>query len=246
LRLRYHDPNREIIIFFGDSRAKAWPPPSGFSQFEFINRGISFDTSTHLLQRFARHIKPLSPDYVIVQIGVNDFRPFYHLSAGRETIVTACKKNIEQLVTHLVNIGATVILTTIFPVRRETLPDTNSPTKSFCRVRSNGFSRERFWSPAAEAITTNYPSTFGWQTTRSLRSFDMAQVIKEMNTYILSLARPDVIAFDACSLLVGDQGFIHSSYARDALHINSLGYAVLNRELSHILTTHLQEKEIIS
>jgi hypothetical protein len=72
----------------------------------------------------------------------------------------------------------------------------------------------------------------------------MAQAIKEMNAYIHSLARPNVIAFDACSLLVGDQGFIQSSYARDPLHINSLGYAVLNKELSHILTTLLLEKEI--
>ena len=65
---------------------------------------------------------------------------------------------------------------------------------------------------------------------------DIAIAIDDVNTYIRSLAAPNVIVFDTNSLLANvDDGKIRAEYAQDELHINALGYAALNDELAHIL-----------
>jgi lysophospholipase L1-like esterase len=67
--------------------------------------------------------------------------------------------------------------------------------------------RRPVWSPAVEAAR------------------------KEVNTFLKGLARSNVVILDTDSLLADSKGRLRPQYARDFLHLNSAGYAALNKEL---------------
>lgn len=108
------------FVFFGDSRAAQWPAPD-LPGIEFINRGIGAQTSTQAAGRFAEHVVPLQPDIVLVQVGINDLKTIPLFPRRRDAIVAACKTNIGRIVTQAQEMGATVILTTIFPTQPPSL-----------------------------------------------------------------------------------------------------------------------------
>jgi lysophospholipase L1-like esterase len=62
-------------------------------------------------------------------------------------------------------------------------------------------------------------------------SDDIAVAIKQVNTYIATLADDKTIVFDTFSLLADDRGMMLTKYRLDELHLNSQGYALLDREL---------------
>lgn len=64
------------------------------------------------------HIDTLQPDIVIVQVGVNDLRPIPALATNKEQMIANCQENIRQIVAQAQQSGATVILTTIFPLQQ--------------------------------------------------------------------------------------------------------------------------------
>ena len=105
------------VIFFGDSRAAAWPSPNAPEGFTFINRGINGHTAVQANLRYRMHVDTLQPDIVIVQVGVNDLRPIPALAANKAQIIANCQESIEQIVVQAQQSGATVILTTIFPLQ---------------------------------------------------------------------------------------------------------------------------------
>jgi lysophospholipase L1-like esterase len=107
------DPFR--VVFFGDSRAANWIAPN-LDADEVINRGISSQTSVQAVQRFSYHVRPLKPDVVVIQVGINDLKTIALFPERREAIETACRANIKQIVEDSQQLGAVVVLTTIFPV----------------------------------------------------------------------------------------------------------------------------------
>ncbi len=109
------DPDQIRVVFIGDSRAAAWTSPN-MSGYEFVNRGINGQTSTQTLLRFADHVRSLQPDVVIIQVGVNDLKTIALFPERRESIIANCQANIKRIVENSRNLGAIVILTTIFPV----------------------------------------------------------------------------------------------------------------------------------
>ena len=123
------------VVFFGDSRAEMWPAPTNLKGFSFVNRGINTQTSAQVLGRFDRHIVPLQPNIIIVQVGINDLKTIPLFPEQKAVIIANCKANIQQLVARSLNSGATVILTTIFPTGPVPL------------------TRQLFWSPEiAQAV----------------------------------------------------------------------------------------------
>ncbi|NEP79247.1 MAG: SGNH/GDSL hydrolase family protein [Okeania sp. SIO3B3] len=126
------NPNQKNIVFFGDSRARGWNSPKDFDDFNFINRGISGQTTAQVLGRLNQHLKPLSADTVIVQVGVNDLYRIPIFPENKETIISNCKSNIKEIVRQSRQLGAVVILTTIFPIAEVPLE------------------RKLFWSPDVE------------------------------------------------------------------------------------------------
>lgn len=104
------------VVFFGDSRAASWPAPPDLDQYEFINRGIGAQTSIQAWLRFDDHIAPLQPQIVIIQMGINDLTALPLFPEQHDVIIENCKFAIQQIVSLSSELGATVILTTIFPV----------------------------------------------------------------------------------------------------------------------------------
>jgi lysophospholipase L1-like esterase len=109
-------PTKATVVFFGDSRAAQWPFPDQLKGFSFVNRGIPYQTTAQVLGRFDEHIAPLRPHIVVVQVGINDLKTIPLFPERKAAIIANCKANIRQMVARSVASGATVILTTIFPV----------------------------------------------------------------------------------------------------------------------------------
>jgi lysophospholipase L1-like esterase len=112
------EPGRPLALFYGDSRAASWPAPATNRAITFLNRGIGAQTSAQVALRFAAHVQPVRPDILILQVGVNDLKTIPLFPARKAEIIAACRDNIRRIVADANNLGATVILTTIFPVGR--------------------------------------------------------------------------------------------------------------------------------
>lgn len=113
--------DKNTIVFFGDSRAASWRNPQ-IEGFQFFNRGIVGETSAQAFLRFDHHVTDLKPQFIVVQVGVNDLRMLALPPKERKDIIENCKANIWQIVDKSTEIGATVILTTIFPIARGNVP----------------------------------------------------------------------------------------------------------------------------
>ena len=131
--------NQSVILLLGDSRAEGWTTPDLTAinpNALVINRGISSQTSTQVLQRFDAHVRPLNPSVVVLQVGINDLKTIGLFPGRKEEIIADCKAHIQKLVEQSTDLGATVIITTIFPVGEVPLQ------------------RKPFWSDDIEAAIT--------------------------------------------------------------------------------------------
>jgi lysophospholipase L1-like esterase len=66
-------------------------------------------------------------------------------------------------------------------------------------------------------------------------SDDVAIAINDVNDYIKTLAGDRVIVFDSSQVLANSEGIVDQKYSQDFLHLNSEGYAALNKEIAGIL-----------
>jgi len=76
---RYHDANQEVtksprVVFMGDSITDYWvdADPEFFTSNNFLGRGISGQTTSHMLVRFRRDVIDHHPKYVVILAGTND------------------------------------------------------------------------------------------------------------------------------------------------------------------------------
>ncbi|HBL10998.1 MAG TPA: GDSL family lipase [Cyanobacteria bacterium UBA11162] len=115
------ETNKTRVVIFGDSRSQAWRNPE-LNNFEFINRGISGETSSQAFLRFDYHVSYLKPQVIVVQVGGNDLRMLPLPPKERKDIVENCKANIRKIAEKSQDLGSTVILTTIFPLGKRNLP----------------------------------------------------------------------------------------------------------------------------
>lgn len=104
------------VVFFGDSRALSWSSPSGPAGVEYVNRGIGFQTTAQVLGRFEQHVSTLSPQVIVLQVGINDLKNIPVFPEDKNKIVQNVKENIRAIVRKSREIGAKVVLTTIFPL----------------------------------------------------------------------------------------------------------------------------------
>jgi lysophospholipase L1-like esterase len=103
------------VVMIGDSRAGAWPPPPEMESTEFINRGMSGQTTAQTLGRFQQHVADLEPDVVMIQAGINDLKTIALFPDRTAEIIEQCKANIQELASRSVETGANVVVTTIIP-----------------------------------------------------------------------------------------------------------------------------------
>lgn len=106
---------KKKVVFWGDSRARGWPAPD-IEGYEFINRGVSSQTTVQTLKRFDAHIRPLQPDVVVIQVGINDLKTIPLFPEQRAIIIANCRANIKKMIEAASMVEATVIVSTILPV----------------------------------------------------------------------------------------------------------------------------------
>lgn len=76
---RFEQKNKEVSIkpkavFMGDSITEGWDnqDPDFFTSNNFLGRGISGQTTSHMLVRFRNDVIKLDPKYVVILAGTND------------------------------------------------------------------------------------------------------------------------------------------------------------------------------
>jgi lysophospholipase L1-like esterase len=108
--------SKPLVVFYGDSRAQCWFPPGRPLPFDFATRAIAGQTTTQVLHRLPIDVLPLRPEVIVLQVGVNDLKCIAFFRQLERTIIKECKSNISKIVAQSLDVGATVVLTTIFPI----------------------------------------------------------------------------------------------------------------------------------
>jgi lysophospholipase L1-like esterase len=103
------------IVLFGDSRIEQWQTLPVIANAEFINRGISGETTAQMRMRFEQDVLALDPDLVILQLGINDLTGIGVMPERQSEIALQCASNIQFFVDQLAARNVRVILLSIIP-----------------------------------------------------------------------------------------------------------------------------------
>jgi lysophospholipase L1-like esterase len=104
-----------------------------------------------------------------------------------------------------------------------------------CKTNIGQIVKNSLNAGAKVIITTIFPLGKLPIERRPFWSDDVAIAINDVNNYIKTLAGDRVIIFDSSQVLANSQGMVDPKYSRDFLHINSEGYAALNKAIVGIL-----------
>lgn len=105
-----------LAIFFGDSRALMWPAPVTPTGYRILNHGIGFQTTAQILMRFDEDVALFHPTVVVIEAGVNDLKAIAEFPERRAQIVDDCEANIARIVERSRDIGANVVVATVFDI----------------------------------------------------------------------------------------------------------------------------------
>lgn len=114
---RYADANRKLgtpapakprVVFFGDSITDFWRLNEYFPDSDYVNRGISGQTSGQVLQRLKADVIDLHPQAVVILVGTNDL--------ARGTPVSAIESNQEMLADAAAANKIKIVLASLTPV----------------------------------------------------------------------------------------------------------------------------------
>jgi len=210
------------VVFFGDSRARSWVKPT-LQGYEFINAGVSSQTSVQALYRLPLQLPPIKPDVVVIQVGINDLKTIALFPQRKAEIIRRCKANLQQMVQDIQRLGALTIVTTIFPT------GDISPL------------RQPFWSTDIERAIQDL-NAFIAHLGEPLGDLATSQNLQnsqdpEKQTHATHPPLQKVFVFDTFSLLADDRGKVLRSYQEDELHLTPQGYTVLNEALTQKLLT---------
>jgi lysophospholipase L1-like esterase len=103
-----------LLVLFGDSRVAMWPTPSGVRRYRIVNSGVGYQTTAQLLERIDRDVLALHPSVVVLEAGVNDLRAIASFPERRDAIVSGCKANLARIVRRCRELGARVVVLTVF------------------------------------------------------------------------------------------------------------------------------------
>jgi len=100
------------IVFMGDSITEFWKilRPNFFNNPNYINRGISGQTTRELLVRFQQDVLDLKPTVVVLLAGINDIAQNSGYINTEETY-----ENIVQMAMLSLKNNATVVLSSVTP-----------------------------------------------------------------------------------------------------------------------------------
>ncbi|MEO8003697.1 MAG: GDSL-type esterase/lipase family protein [Betaproteobacteria bacterium] len=103
------------IVLFGDSRVARWGSFPRVEGFEVVNRGMDGETTAQMRTRFQEDVLALDPDFVVLEMGINDLVGIAVLPQRREEIVFQCAENMRHFVDELSSRKIRAILLTVIP-----------------------------------------------------------------------------------------------------------------------------------
>lgn len=139
-----NDGNR--IVFIGDSITEFWKQNDSifFNQNNYINRGISSQTSVHVLERFDNDVISLKPKSVIILVGINDIAENFGPISLEEIMVNitlmvekSLKNNIEVLLCSILPANSFYWNPKIQPI--EKIKQLNQMIKAYCILKQLDF-----------------------------------------------------------------------------------------------------------
>ena len=139
-----NDGNR--IVFIGDSITEFWKQKDSifFNQNNYINRGISSQTSVHVLERFDNDVISLKPKSVIILVGINDIAENFGPISLEEIMVNitlmiekSLKNNIEVLLCSILPANSFYWNPKIHPI--EKIIQLNQMIESYCILKQLDF-----------------------------------------------------------------------------------------------------------
>lgn len=102
--------------FLGDSRIYQWNiPDSIIPKNDYCNLGVNAQTSAQVLYRLGLHLQQGLPEYVFLQVGINDIKAIGIFPEKQEAILNECIKNIELILKTCVSYKAIPVFCTIIP-----------------------------------------------------------------------------------------------------------------------------------
>jgi lysophospholipase L1-like esterase len=81
-----------------------------------VNRGIGYQTTAQIALRIDADLAPLHPAVVVLEAGVNDLKAIPSFPARRAEIVADCEANLARIVRRCTDMGAAVVLVTVFDI----------------------------------------------------------------------------------------------------------------------------------
>ena len=87
------------------------------TKFCFLNRGVGGERTQELLARVGRDVVDEHPDYVVLQVGVNDV--WCRFSRGEEVTPETFRANYEKLVDTILSTGAKLFLIQPYALKME-------------------------------------------------------------------------------------------------------------------------------
>ena len=139
-----NDGNR--IVFIGDSITEFWKQNDSifFNQNNYINRGISSQTSVHVLERFDNDVISLKPKSVIILVGINDIAENFGPISLEEIMVNitlmvekSLKNNIEVLLCSILPANSFYWNPKIQPI--EKIKQLNQMIEAYCILKQLDF-----------------------------------------------------------------------------------------------------------
>ncbi|MDM8565617.1 GDSL-type esterase/lipase family protein [Candidatus Halobeggiatoa sp. HSG11] len=106
------------VVLFGDSRIEMWKNLPDLKGFEFINRGISRETTAWSRKRFEKDVLELKPDIVILQTGGNDVNLLGVQPHLKQAVIQQCQDNLKFFVESLQAQEIEVIFLTIIQISK--------------------------------------------------------------------------------------------------------------------------------
>lgn len=102
--------------FLGDSRIYQWNIPNTvIPANQYLNLGINSQTSAQILYRLSLHLEQGLPEYIFLELGINDIKAIGIFPEKKEAIINQCIKNIELVINTCINYNIHPVFCTIFP-----------------------------------------------------------------------------------------------------------------------------------
>ena len=206
---RYREANAKLgppakgedrVVFFGDSITDSWKLDQYFPGKPYVNRGISGQSTYHMLLRFRPDVIDLKPRVVVILAGTNDIS-----STTEKFKLETIESNFLSMVDLAQANGISVVIASVTPVS-----DYNKDAKGVSVIRTE-------LRPPA--------------------------MINELNAWLKGLCvKRGVVYLDYFTPLSDEKGLLKADFAKDGLHPNDQGYAVMKPIAENAILSALKQK----